>query len=805
MLRNYLKIAIRNIVSQRVYSLINVLGLAIGMACCLMIMLIVQDELSYDQFHEKKDRIYRVLTSWKNRDTGAWRHRATGQHRLRASLLTDFPQFEQIVRIIDGRPIISYQEKRFRQDNWYLADQGFFDVFSFELLKGDPETALLHPFQAVITPETAQKYFGSGDPIDKVLTINDKWEFKIVGIVAPAPRNAHFHFGIIGSMASGDQMFSRIVKENWGEGSVHTYVLTSPVFDPSTLDVVWPEFVRKHIGEDRVDDRRFLLEPVTDIHLYTPSGRNFEPGGDINYVYAFSSIAVFILLIACSNFTNLATARSARRAREVGLRKAVGARRSQLALQFFGETFLISVFSLGMAVGLVELLLSSVNATIGKEISMDLFDSTLMAGLLGVTVFVAFVAGLYPALFLSAFRPVEVLRGRFHRVGGAPAFRKILVTLQFGISVFLIVATAVIYQQLSFTRTLKLGYNTDHVVLIRGFDDALRDRMEDLKLKLLDHPGVQSVALTSRYPSGRLGSQLGFRAEGVAWEDRLGMQTVWVGYDFFETIDLPTVAGRTFDLRRQEAYRAFILNESAVAEVGWTPEEAIGKELETSHLKDWRNGQWERVSGTVVGVVEDVYFESLRAPIKPMVYFLAPYMAGNVLIRIHPEKVQGTVAFLEEEWTVSFVPGKPFEYTFLDDRFNRLYRKEELQGRIFGVFAGLAILVACLGLFGLASFEAEQRTKEIGVRKVLGASIGSLLVLQSGDFAKLVLIGNVVAWPVAYHYMGKWLTTFTYRIEVGLPVFILGGLTALVIAILSVSLQTGRAALANPVDSLRHE
>jgi putative ABC transport system permease protein len=657
----------------------------------------------------------------------------------------------------------------------------------------------------VITQEMARKYFGDEDPMGKVLRYGDDRELKVTGILGEIPQNSHFRFDFLSSMKAANALFTRIALENWNENSVHTYLLLPPGVSPAEIERRFLDFIRKHTPSWRQGAKHFL-QPLADIHLHSHTGGEIEPNGDIVYIYAFSAIAVFILLIACINFMNLSTARSARRAREVGLRKVVGADRSQLVRQFLGESVFLSFLALLLAVAFVELSLPAFNGFVGKALDMDYGGNlTAVLGLLGIALFAGVIAGSYPAFFMSAFEPVKVLKGTIRGGPKGAGFRRVLVAFQFAISIFLIVVTGIIYGQLKHCRDIKLGYDKEHVVVISGIPDPLRQKYEAFKQELLQNPHVVSAAGTSRIPSGSLGSNISTRAEGFPEGESPSMQTVWVGYDFFETLRMPFVAGRSFSKAiPSDEKAAFVLNEAAARALGWTPEDATGKRFGSQFIEDWQRGQWVWKDGRVIGVVKDVYFESLRERIVPMVFFIQPNMAGNFLIRVRPDEIQGTLRFLRQKWQ-EFNPNRPFEYSFLDERFDQLYRAEERQGQIFGTFALLAIFVACLGLFGLASFTAEQRTKEIGVRKVLGASVANIVALLSKEFLLLVGVANLIAWPVAYYAMSRWLQDFAYRIELGPGTFVLGGAVALAIALLTVSYQAIKAAQANPVEALRYE
>ncbi len=806
MLTNYLKITLRNLRRNKAYSFINIAGLAIGMACCILILLFVQDELSYDRFHKNKENLYRIQMAWHNQQTGATSEMAINPYRLAEALRTDFSELPQVVRLYpQGRTLIRRGEKRFNENGFYFVDPNVFEVFSLQLLEGDPATALREPYTAVITKEIARKYFGDENPIGQSLTY-DNDELKITGIMAELPRNSHFHCDFLASMAVANQEFSRIVLENWGEMTVFTYVLLPANMSPAELEGRFDAFVKKHIP-DWATAVSLNLMPLTDIHLHSHTSGELEAGGNIIYVYAFTAIAFFILLIACINFMNLATARSAKRAREVGMRKVLGAVRAQLRRQFLGESMFFALIALLLALLIVQLMLPAFNGFVERELALDLTQNWVMlASLLAIALFVGLVAGSYPAFVLSTFEPVQVMKGAAGKNSRGAILRKTLVTLQFAISIFLIVVTAIVYRQLQYVRDIKLGFNKEHVVAISNLPSSIMgEHFDQFRSALLQNSGVVMVSASSRVPPGRLGSNLGTRPEGVPEDQRRGMQTVWTDFDFIELLGLELAAGRSFSRSfATDATSAFILNEAAVKAIGWTPESAIGKSFGSSEIVDWDQGQWIERNGQVIGVLKDFHFESLHDEIVPTVYFVAPYMAWNAVVRIRPENIASTMKFLESKWE-EFNPGQPFEYRFLDEAFDALYRTEKRQSEIFGTFAMLAILVACLGLVGLASFAAEQRTKEIGIRKVLGASVPGIVNLLSREFLKLVLLANLIAWPVAYFIMKKWLEDFAYRIDINALPFLVGAVVALLIALLTVSFQTIKAALANPVEALRYE
>jgi putative ABC transport system permease protein len=809
MLKNYLTIALRTLMRHKGYSFINVFGLAIGITCCVLMLLLVQDELSYDTHHKNANQIYRFTMQTQNPETGELRQRLLGPYRLAEALNTDMPNLI-VVRFNHRNETLRYGEKRFTENRFFLAEPNVFDVFTFPLVKGDATTALKDPFSVVITQEIARKYFESEDPMGKTFDLGDERTLTVTGVLEDRPENMHFKFDFLGSMNAAPTFFNRLQLENWGEGSVYTYTMLPPNVTPESLDAPFLTFAKKHFGEEVVEkfNAKLKLMPLTDIHLHSNERSEIEDNGDITYVYAFSAIAFFVLLIACINFMNLSTARSANRAREVGMRKVVGAFRFQLIRQFLSESILISILAMLLSIALVELTLPWFNAFVEKELSVNyLSNPTVVLGLLGITLFVGVVAGSYPALFLSHFQPIAVLKGTFKNTGKGVAFRKILVAFQFAISIFLLIVTGVIYDQLTYAQQIKLGYDTEQVVTLPGIPGDNRIDFESIKQAWMTHPGIQNIALTSRTPSGRLSSRLKTSPEGIPEDQRPSMQTVWIGYDFFETLGMTFTTGRSFSTERTtDASSAFVINETACRELGWTPEEAIGKGFGSSYIDDWNNGQWKPKKGQVIGVVKDVYYESLKEPVKPMVFFIQPYMAWGTIARIQTKNIPETLKFIKQKY-LELDPDRYFEfdYAFLNERFETLYRTEEKQAHIFGIFALLAILVGCLGLLGLAAFTAEQRTKEIGIRKVLGASIGGVVTLLSKDFIKLILIANIIAWPAAYWTMDRWLQEFVYRTNLSITTFLLGSLLALAIALITVSYQSIKASLTNPIDALRYE
>jgi putative ABC transport system permease protein len=804
MFKNYLKIALRNLHRFRTYSLINITGLIIGMACFILVFLYVQDELSYDRYHENSRQIYRITA--EANITGQNMQTATTPAPLAPTLTDEFPEVLGAVRFLcshSGRDsLIAYGEKKFYESRFLYADQNVFDIFSFKLIKGDPETALKNPHSIILTEEMAKKYFGNEDPLGKVMTVNNRSDFQITGVLRRIPHNSHFRFDFLASFATLTEA-DKSISQNWGDLSYHTYLLLAEGSSPVELESKLPLIVKKYVSkffesylgnvENMTSMFKFHVQPLTGIHLHSQLLGEIEANSDINYVYIFSAVAFFILIIACINFMNLATARSSCRAKEVGMRKVVGAQRSQLIGQFLGESFLLSFISLLLAIGLVEILLPAFNAISEKEISLNYSQSWIvLIGLVGMAFVVGFLSGSYPAFLLSSFRPIEVLRGKVKSSLAVPFLRKILVIFQFSVSVILITGTVVIRDQLIYIRNKNLGFDKEQLVAIPLRSNEIIRNYQSIKNELLQYPDIVKVSASSTLPGRGLGTSV-FRPEGASDDNCLLMYNISVDYDFIKTLGIELLAGRSFSKDFSSDDReAFIINEAAVKKLGW--KSPIGKQVEYISVR----------KGTVIGVVKDFHYLSLHQKIEPFLLYVDPEDFRYFAVKIRPQNISRTLAFLEDKWR-KFDPAHPFEYSFLDDDFDKLYKADKKLGQIFVSFTALAIFIACLGLFGLTSFTAEQRTKEIGIRKVLGASVPDIIVLLSREFTKWVLAANLIAWPVAYYAMNRWLQNFAYRISISLWMFFLAASLTFVISLFTVSFQAVRAAVSNPVKALRYE
>ena len=802
MFKNYLNIAVRNLLRHKGYSFINITGLAIGIACCLLIVLYVQDELSYDRFHEKADRIYRVTLH--GRLAGNDIHAATSSAPMAATLMDDYPEVLVATRVRrSSLMLVSREDQYFNEKRVFYADSTLFSVFTLPLIAGDPNTALREPHTMVLTEATAQKYFGDEDPIGKTLRFNNDADYRITGIAENVPSNSHFHFDFLASFATLQDSRSPV----WINNSMQTYLVLQENYPPARLEAKFPDLIRKYIGPQvqqalgvTIDEflaaggrYDFALQPLTDIHLYSHLEGEIEPNSNADYIYIFSAIAFFILLLACINFMNLSTARSANRAREIGVRKVLGAYRGQLFRQFLSESILLSVIALDIALIILSLLLPVFNTLSGKAIDISaIYNGPAVMGLIGFALFVGLVAGSYPAVFLSAFKPHDVLKGKLSAGTKSAWLRSGLVVFQFAISIALIAGTLIVGNQLDYMRGKPLGFDKEQVVVIHRAS-TLGEQRSSFEEQVEQHPDVVSTASTRHVP-GVQTDQNAFQLEGSPGTDAYILWTLTVGYDFIETLGIEMAEGRSFSRDFSTDESAYILNKAAAEKLGF--ENPIGQQLIEPDPAGRRTGQ-------VIGVVKNFHFESLHEDIKPMILRLRPD-ARFIAVRVRSEGIQETLAFLEQTWQAMTI-GQPFEYTFLDEDFENLLRADRKVGDIFTVFSILGILIACLGLFGLASFTMEQRTKEIGVRKVLGASVSTIVMLLSREFVILVGIALILATPAAYFGMNRWLQDFHYRIDIGPDTFLVAGGLALFITLVTVSYQSLKAALANPVNSLRDE
>jgi len=805
MFKNYIKTALRNIRRNTLYSVLNVAGLAIGVTCCLLILLYVQDELSYDRFHEKADRIFRVATVIDLKE----RHMnfASTAHVQGPMFKDEFPEIENYVRFnyYGSRRVIHYEDRSFTEDKFIWVDNSIFDIFSFRLLKGDPEDALVEPNTVVITEEMAEKYFGKEDPIGKNLRVHNETLYMVTGVMENIPMNSHFRPDFFASFSTLDlKPTGNPAEDLMSNIDYITFLLLQEGTDYKQLEgkfVGFVERVLKPLLDAYEGEARYELDPLTRIYLHSERQGELEQTGDIAYLYLFSGIGLFILLLACLNFMNLSTARSANRAKEVGLRKVVGAQRGQLIKQFIGESMILTIFAFVIALVLVAFSMPLFNSISGKALTMEYFSKLqFIGGFFGLFVLVSFIGGSYPAFFLSAFRPVEVLQGRLRKGSKSSFLRVSLVSLQFTVSIVLIIGTLMVDKQLNFVRNRKLGYNKDHVIALRIRNEETQKKYEAIKTELLRHPNILSVTASSSLPLGR-NSFSAHHAVGKPESELTMLFSQIVDEDFIDTYNIEIVKGRNFSIDfPTDREESVIINEAAVRKLGWH-DNPLGQQIEVFMSLD----KMKRFK--VIGVVKDYHFESLHKEIEPLILYNSNPFGGNyyrISMRTAPERIQETVAFIKSKWQ-EFDSQYPLEYVFLDEQYDELYRAEERLGRLFGYFTTLAIIIGCLGLFGLSAFSAEQRTKEIGIRKVLGATIPGVILLLVREFTKWVLLAAIIAWPLGYFIMNKWLQNFAYRTSLEFATFLLAAALALVISIITVIYQAARAALANPIESLRYE
>ena len=792
---------------HKVVSFINVFGLTVGLTCCLLITAYVLNELSYDKYNKNADNIYRVERTFLNPNTKDLSLQlGTVAPPFGPLLKNDFKDIQQVTTMLQTNLTAKYKENIFDEPIIYFADENLFKVFDFDVWRGNAANALSDPYSAMLTEETAKKYFGNDDPMNKVIRINNQFDFKVTGIYKALPANAHFHPSLMLSFVTlkdtaiyGDEQ----LRTNWGNNSFLTYLLLPKGYDPKKLEAQFPAFQNRHIPAD--DDGKFKpsdysvlsLKKLTDIHLRSHTDAETEINGDIKRVYIFSAIALFILLIACINYMNLSTARSVLRSKEIGIRKVTGARKGELIAQFLCESVFITVIAMLLALTLTVIGLPWLNKLSDQQLTIaDLLNTKVIIAVIAVPFIVGIIAGIYPALFLSSFEPVKVLKGVFKAGGSNISFRKLLVIVQFAISIILIISTVIVFQQLSYIQNKSLGFDKEHIVTM-GYNAALNDNYQSFKTELLSNPSIKSISMSSRIPTGRLldamGSQINL-GNSLA-PTKADIKYVQADADFLSTYGIEILAGRNFYNDLSLDTSSFLINESAVKALGLSSmEEAIGKPF-----------QYGGQNGILAGVFNDFNFESLHQRILPIVLFTGKTNSAYRRISV---KIAGNIpaalSHLERTWK-QFLPEVPYQYNFLDERYNKLYDSEQKQAGIFTVFSCIAIFIACLGLFGLSAFTITQRVKEIGIRKVLGASTTTIVQLVSKEFLLLVLLSAILAFPVAWYAMDNWLQSFAYRISIQWWIFIVAAVIALIIAFVTISIQAIKAALSNPVKSLRSE
>ena len=800
MLQNYLKTALRILRRQKIYSFINITGLSLSLACCVLIALYIHFELSYDGFHDKADNIYRIIEI--ETESGKNRYSAATPAPLAPTLSQEFPEIVRVVRIFHPSWIekwrISHDERSFFEEGVFFADPSILEVFSFPLIQSQQEDALQEPQSMIITKEMAQKYFGNSNPVGRVLSVHGD-QIKITGIAQDVPHNSHFRFKFLVSFAALESPgFRNVVYDmlnNWRSHNFYSYLMLREGASSAELQEKLVPFLERHFNQ-KISDFDLYLQPLKDVHLHSKniSYEMTDTNSDIAYVYIFSAIALFVLIIACINYMNLATARAAKRAKEVGTRKIVGASRAQLIQQFLGESVVLLFMAIMIAFILVSLALPVLNSLAGSQFTVDSKNLLFILGLLlGASLILGSAAGIYPALFLSTFQPVNTLSGKIHPGVKKVHFRKTLVVIQFAISISLIIATLAGRSQLKYCLSRNLGFDKENVISIPVRDVSTILEFESIKASLLQNPEILKVACSDSLPGKAIGTR-GFLSEGNTWAPRYSL---FVDHDFIPTMGMDIKEGRNFSREfSTDVEDAYIINEAAAEEFGW--DSALGKRL------FWRGDRNKK--GEVIGVVKNFHFKSFHQKIEPIILHMLPERSGfsYISVRIRTQNMLNLLTGIKKSWE-KFSPGVPFEFFFMDAHMNRLYDTEMRLGRVSGIFTFLSVIIACLGVFGLATFLTQQRTKEIGIRKVLGATASSIVVLLSKEFIMLVVISNIIAWPVAYFAVQKWLQNFAYRIDLTIGTFLLASFLALLITLFSVGYQSVRASIISPAGALRYE
>lgn len=805
MFKNHLTIAWRNIKKHKVFSFLNIFGLAIGLACCILLAIYINSELSFDNYHEKGNRIFRIGEDLKFSN---FQDKSSASNGVIAEALKKtYAEVAETVRFYSLRASVTYNGKQF-SDRFNYTDAAVFDIFTWPLSKGDPKTALVAPYSIVLTEETAQKYFGQEDPLGKTITLNENDDYRVTGIMRNIPRYSTNHFAGLTSFSTlyGKSEALTELLTVWGNHNFETFVLLQKGVDYKHFENIIKDIYLKYMADElkaKGASYKVFLQPLRDIYL-RPIGQNFGP---IMYVYIFGAIAVFILLIACANFMNLSTARSLNRAAEVGIRKLFGANRRKLIIQFLSEAILLSTLSMIGALGIVLLALPKISSFADRDLGQDLFAIPwLIPGVLGVTIFVGLLAGSYPAFFLSRFQPAQALKSGTNSSKGNANFRRGLVLVQFTISVTLIIGTWLVIKQLNFLKDKDPGFNKEHVVCLPVGDQLVRQKLSIFKEKIKNLPGVINAGATSSLP-GWGAATIDKIPEGYTRENTQLMLELNVDEDYLPTLGIELIAGRNFSNKSKNDPRgSVIINETASKRYGWA--QPLGKTIKTANFDKLDVREWE--DRTVIGVVKDFNIQGVTSEIEPA-------FIGNVLnhpfsfaqlkvlaVRINPGQSQMVISSLESIWKDTF-PQKTFNYYFLEEDFNWQFLNIERSRDIFSYFTFLAIFIACLGLFGTASYAAEKRTKEIGIRKTLGSSVSQIVILLSKEIIYIVLAANVIAYPIAYYLITKWLEDYPIKIKISILTFLFSTLIALMISSFTTAFQSIKAARANPVKSLRNQ
>jgi len=787
MFKHNLKTAVRNLGKFKSISSINIVGLSAGMAVCILLMLYVQDELSYDRFHQHSDRIFRILEN----------DNPYISPQVSEIASVNFPEIERSARIlVRDQCLVQYEEKKFIEKQFCFTDPNLFSIFSFKLKNGDPATVLKQPFSIVISEAIAQKYFGEENPIGKVLKLQNELDYTITGLMEEMPYNSHFRYSILATLTSSDQVFGLERMSSWGWRNIITYLLVQDSFSGTSFGKKLSTFVSENRDYNEGENpSTYTVQALEDIHLYSGFIDNdIQVQGNISYVLIFSGIGILILLIACFNYVNLLTANATTRAKEVGIKKVVGSSRNQLVRQFIGESIVILMIALSFAFALSYLCLPLFNILTGKTLSLAiLFSSRMVLSILGILVFTSLLSGFYPAFVLSSFQPAKTLKSSKSSGHTKLSFGRVIVGGQFTISIILIACALFMAKQLHFLQTEKLGYNKEHIIITDFYDTEESQKYEILKNELLQNSNITSITAASRFPSDDLNNWGAIQLPGQS--EFVNMPFVHVNFDYFKTFGISAMQGRLFSNKMEtDGAQALILNEIALKKLGLN-QEVIGKSVQIT---------WPYSKREIIGVVKDFHFESLYNSIQPVAFVISPEKCWKMAIKVRASHLNETLTFIENKWK-TFYPEWVFKHQFVDERVGRYYDSEKRTFQLMSYFTFLAIFVACLGLFGLVSFIIKRRFKEIAVRKVLGAPIINIFKLLTGELLWGILLANLIAWPIAWYVLNKWLQNFAYRTSLSLWIFLVASISVMAIALLTMSWQTFRAARINPVDSLKYE
>lgn len=818
MIKNYLKVAFRSIFRNKLTAFINIAGLALAMACALLIYLFVSDEISYEKYHSKADRIYRVTRSFHSPEGEVNLHLANIAPPIGPLLKNDFGEIETLARTVNFGMVIGLEENgqlkmANDEDYVFVAEPDIFKIFDIEVKSGDPAKALERPFTVMLSEKAAQKYFSTHHVIGKRLRANNQFDLEVTGVYKDFPAQAHWHpeFLVSFSTLNDDNVYGRRgLETNWGNNMFGTYIVLHEGADARKLEGALPAFLNKHFGPfakanwgappdwEASKATTLYVQKLTDIHLRSHLDDELEANGNINNVYMMSVIGLFIVLIACFNFINLSTARATKRAKEVGLRKVVGAFRNQLIAQYLSESVLIALIALILAAGIGLVAIDWMNGFTGKNLSLNFLEHLpLLLGLIGFAMVVGILAGIYPAFVISSFKPALTLKGQQGSAAGKGGIRRVLVIAQFAISICLMIATFVTFEQLNYLNKRDLGYNKDQVITMPYYNE-ISEGYDAFYNELTKSAAIREVGCSSRVPTGRLldsyGDPKAMKGDSLV-SIKFDLKTVAIDADFFDAYDIEMAAGRNFskDIPSDDSL-AYIINEAAARQLGWTNlEQAVGTDFMFNEHK-----------GKLVGIVKDFHFESLHQQIVPILFINRSGNYNAISVSIAGDNMQEGIAHVEKIWK-SFLPARPFGYRFVSDRYAQLYESEQKQSQLFTTFAGLAIFIASLGLFGLATFNTMQRVKEIGIRKVLGASVPNILALLSKEIIILIIAANLLAWPVAWYFMDQWLDTFAYHVDMNIVAYLVAATGAILLALITVSSQTIKAAMTNPANTLRYE